>query len=144
MSEIPTNGPEITDPVELLVAKEEWIQETAQRILDTRTWGNMYLSPDLVTDGVRVASLWLDAFKESIGSDLPESDEDIRLKMKITKLSALEQSDTNHRYPNDMPSMQLNIAANDAFCLGFGDQLEEASRFLDWPMDAYGYPLSTS
>ncbi len=141
MSEIPGYDDRTTDALEALIAKERWIETTIQTILATRQLKIGHMNPELVRDGVRIASLWLEGFNNRLITTPPTSDDGLRETLTASRHAAFAQSETNHRYPNGMPSLQLTIAAHDAFCLGFDEDAIWASRLLEWPMDDYGiYP----
>jgi hypothetical protein len=122
----------------LLAVKERWIQDVVGAIIQNRKLRVGSIKPELALDGARLASLWLDAFNNLAQDMISPSEDGVKEAIKAAMSTAQGLSETDHRYPSGILSLQLLIAAWDAFCLGFSEGPEEASRLLSWPMDCYG------
>lgn len=144
MEDIPKGVDDANESAEELVRKEAWIKETLDLIVHTRVLLVGRISPFLAADGVRFASLWRDDFDSALSDNPATSREELTQRMKEAKRRAWSLSETDHRYSSDMPSLQLTVAAYDAFCLSFGEEASLASSLLEWNMEPYGIPFEPS
>lgn len=119
------------------IEKEEWISTTTGLVAASRVLKMGPINPNLAQGGVRIASIWLDLFKQQHAETKPNTREDLKALMNKTFGDAVELADDEFKYPNGAPMLQVTVAAYDAFCLGFGPDSQQAARLLEWQLECY-------
>lgn len=93
----------------------------------------------MTLSGVRWAVLWREDFNMlmEMGAEAYPQAETVTLMMAARYISVKRFDSSEFMYSPDTPSLQTTVAAYDAFCLSFGDQMPWASEVLGWNMEAY-------
>lgn len=133
MSEVADPG-SIDEEMKALNTTERLIEIITGIVVSTRVLKAGPIRPDMAHDGVRWAALWYRDFVTLMNMH-PEAD--TATLMLAARYSSVERFDSGVRYSSGAPAIQTTVAAYDAFCLSFGEQMPWASEILGWDMGVY-------
>lgn len=121
---------DLNKEAELLAQKEAWVQQIADIVVE-----NIGVNLKTALAGAHWASLWMDDLKVLMAQRVYGTKEELKELINQAWSSSLARAETISRYPglsvNDRcPSLVSIRAANEAFCLAFGEEADFARELI--------------